>query len=329
MSAQDSSLYHVARSSDLPAHERYEHWLTPLLSDFEAAAPSVLQRQNFQGRVSSLVTATSELHDMQSDDFNGSRSRQRIRNHENDKLALVYVRQGKILGRYDGDTDIITQAGEFVLFDAQKPNQMHFCQQPRFVQINLPRSRLASVLSGKPQPSKVSRAVTSSGLASLLAAQLSQFSNLSAKLSFHEQLAFLGATEALATHVVESACLNDQLLPGGRNAGLYTAAQRYIDTHLADPNLNVTSIAAALSCSRATLYRAFSDHNLHLAAHIRERRLQMLAKLLEHSPPHQPIAQLAFQCGLHDNSNVSRLFRQRFGITPSEFRVLTQKPVSV
>lgn len=325
MSAQDSSIYHVAASSDLPAPQRYEHWLAPLLSDFEAATPNALQRQNFQGRVSSLVTATSELHDMQSDDFGGSRSPQRIRYHENDKLALVYVRQGQILSRYEGDTDIVAKAGQFVLFDAQRPNQMHFCQQPRFVQINLPRGQLASVLSSKPLPSQISRAVTRSGLANLLSAQLSQFVDISAGLSFHEQLAFLDATEALATRVVESACLDGRLIPDERNAGLYTAAQRYIDMHLDDPGLTGASIAAALGCSRATLYRAFSSHHRHLAAHIRERRLQTLARLLQHCAPYQPIAQLAFQCGLHDTSNVSRLFRQRFGVTPSEFRALNRR----
>src|SRR5699024_8612342 len=113
VSAQKSSIYHVAASSELPADQRYEHWLAPLLSDFKAAAPNARQRQNFQGHVSSLVTATSELHDMQSDDFDGSRSRQRIRRYEDDKLALVYVMQGRVLSQYEGDTDIVTEAGQF------------------------------------------------------------------------------------------------------------------------------------------------------------------------------------------------------------------------
>lgn len=322
MSAQNLSIYHVAASSEVPASARYEHWLAPLLSDFEAAPPNLRQRQDFQARVSSLVTATSELHDMWTDDFDGSRSPRRIQRHENDKLALLYVMQGRIVSRYEDDTDIVTGTGQFLLFDARRSSQLRFCQQPRFVQINLPRSRLAPVLSGKPLPSQVSRAVSCSGLAGLLSSQLGQFRDLGARLSPGEQLAFLYATEALAAHVMESACLDSGLCAEGRHAGLYVAALRYIDQCLEDPSLSGATIALALGCSRATLYRAFAEHGLHLAQHIRERRLQTLARLLQRPFSSEPIAQLAFQCGLHESTNISRLFRQRFGIAPGEFRAL-------
>jgi len=320
VSAQKSSIYHVAASSELPADQRYEHWLAPLLSDFKAAAPNARQRQNFQGHVSSLVTATSELHDMQSDDFDGSRSRQRIRRYEDDKLALVYVMQGRVLSQYEGDTDIVTEAGQFLLFDARRPNTMRFCQQPRFVQVNLPRSQLEPVLSGKPLPSQVSRAVSHCGLAGLLSAQLSQFRDLSPRLSHPERLGLLHATEALATHVVESAFLNGQLRPEGRHTGLYTAAQRYIHLHLNNASLNGATIAAALGCSRATLYRAFAAQGLGVAEYLRDLRLRKAYRLLQEAPAQYAIADLAARCGFIDHASFSRLFHRHFGLRPSDIR---------
>lgn len=323
MQSLESSIYHIAVSSELPADQRYEHWLTPMLSDFEAAGPNAQQRKNFQGQVYSLVTATSELHDMQSDDFAGSRSRQRIRHHENDKLALIYVVQGQVFSQHEGDTDLVTQAGQFLLFDAHHPNRLHFCRQPRFVQINLPRHRLQPILSNKPSPSQISQAVSRSGLASLLATQLAQFRNLSPELSPFEQRAYLNSTETLASHVLESVCLDGQRHATDRHNAIFTAARHYIDRHLDAAHLNGATVAAALGCSRATLYRAFAEQNLRVAEYIRELRLQTLARLLQHPASHQqPIAQLAWRCGLHEATNISRLFRQRFGMTPRDFRAL-------
>lgn len=315
-------IYQITESTEVPAAHRYEYWLSPLLSDFEAAAPTAAQQQDFQGRITSLVTATSELHDMQADHFEGSRSAPRIRAYEDDKLALVYVLQGEVRSRYQGDADTVTRAGEFLLFDAYRPSRMWF-QTRHFIQINLPRAHLHPLLSTQPAPSAVGRAVSDSGLAGLLSAQLTGFRTLSAELSGHERRGLLHATEALATTVVESACLSNPADGAHRYLGLYTAAQRYIRSYLGAAQLNGALVAAALGCSRATLYRAFAAQGMSIAEHIRELRLQSLARLLQHLP-HHPIAQLAQQCGLHDTPNLSRLFRQRFGHTPREFRAMYQ-----
>lgn len=315
-----SLIYQVTQSSEVSPAERYEYWLTPLLSDFEAATPTLAQRQDFQGRVASLVAATSELHDMQADPFEGFRSTRRIRAYEDDKLALVYVMQGEVHSRYEGDAGAVTRAGEFLLFDAHRASRMHF-KTRHFVQINLPRAALHPLVCAQPAPGAISRAVSGSGLAGLLSGQLAQFRSLGAGLNDHERLGLLHATEALATVVVENACLGGSLDDERRHLGLYTAAQRYIRLHFGVETLDGTKVAAALGCSRATLYRVFARHGLTVAGYIRELRLQKLAQLLQHAPAH-PIAQLAHHCGLHDSPNLSRLFRRRFGHAPREFRAL-------
>lgn len=318
MSGHGPLIYQVSTSSEVPAAQRYEHWLTPLLSDFEAAVPSAQQQQDFRAQVTSLVTATSELHDMESDDFEGFRSKTKIRHHVNDKLALIFVMQGQVLSHCEGDTDIVTRPGQFVLFDARRPTHMRFHNKPRFVQINLPRAHLQAALSD-PVPSQVSRAVSDSDLACLLSSQLARFRSLSVKLSAQERLSLLHATEALATTVVESACVTHNVRQSGLD-GLCAAAQNHIRLNLESSHLNSTTIAAALGCSRATLYRAFEKQHLHIAEYIRELRLQKLARLLQQPVNRQPIAQLAQHCGLHDAPNLSRVFSKRFNMTPADFR---------
>lgn len=320
MSDQALMTYQVASSSDVPASQRYEHWLIPLLSDFEAAPPDAHQRQDFKGRATSLMSGSLQLHEMHSDDFQGTRSRKHIRAHQDDKLALIYVMQGHVVSEYENDIDTVTQEGQFFLFDGARPNRMRF-HRPRFIQINLSRPRMEAILPGRMIPSQVHKALSCSNLSALLAYQVTQFSELGSTLSTHERYSFLEATEALASSVMESAVLDHHPRDTGRYLGLYTAAQRYIRLHLASANLNSHAIASALGCSRATLYRAFSEYGVSVADQVRELRLQKLARLLQNPMNTVPIAQLAQSCGLHDAPNLSRVFRQRFGISPQEFRV--------
>lgn len=163
----------------------------------------------------------------------------------------------------------------------------------------------------------------------MLRAQLDALSRILAELSPREQMAALGATEALALTILE-AVLSSASDPAGvwdggespdpRRLALFTAAQRYIDRHLAHPSLDAATITQALGCSRSTLYRAFADRGLGISGYIREQRLQRFRALLQRAHPAIPIADLAARCGLYDAPNLSRLFRARFGMSPSEFR---------
>lgn len=320
MSAQASSIYHIATSSELPAHQRYEQWLMPMLSCCEAAAPTERQRRDFRGQVLSLTAGASELHDMQSDSFDGLYSKRSIRRGGADELALVYLRQGHVLTRYEDDADLTTEAGQFLLIDARSPQHTRFLA-PHFVQVNLPRTELQAML-GRASLSQLSRAVSQSGLAGLLASQLGQYREISDKLTSRERRGFLEATEALAASVVESVCLQGGLRDGGQHRlqGLYAAAQQHIRANLGDPALNGATIAAALGCSRATLYRAFAEHGLGVAEFLRNLRMKKAHQMLQKASTHYSIAEVAAHCGFMDHASFSRLFRQHYGVSPSDVR---------
>src|SRR5690606_38064457 len=102
--------------------------------------------------------------------------------------------------------------------------------------------------------------------------------------------------------------------------GILLSARQYIAAHIANPALSTTEIAAAIGCSRTTLYRAFADMGIAVSDYIREQRLQRFLKLLHQSSPHQTITELALKCGFADVTNFNKIFRRRFGMSPSEVR---------
>ncbi|MBC7602852.1 MAG: helix-turn-helix domain-containing protein [Ramlibacter sp.] len=95
----------------------------------------------------------------------------------------------------------------------------------------------------------------------------------------------------------------------------------YVQRNLRDPALCVDSIARALNCSRRHLYNAFAGEGESIAAHIQAQRLQACIRDLQRSAgPERPITDIAMSWGFGNPSHFSRLFRDRTGKSPSEFR---------
>jgi AraC-like DNA-binding protein len=91
--------------------------------------------------------------------------------------------------------------------------------------------------------------------------------------------------------------------------------------HLRDPQLSVAQIATALNCSKRHLYNAFASEPHTLASYIQHQRLDACLRDLQ--PTHaatRPITEIALHWGFNNLSHFSRVFRERTGQSPSEFR---------
>lgn len=103
-------------------------------------------------------------------------------------------------------------------------------------------------------------------------------------------------------------------------AGTMQALQRHIDANLADPALGPEALCARFRMSRATLFRLFRDQG-GVRSYIQQRRLAACRRALS-SPRNagRPIYDIALDCGLANPSHLSTLFREQFGMSPSELR---------
>jgi len=107
---------------------------------------------------------------------------------------------------------------------------------------------------------------------------------------------------------------------GHGNARLRKAEQ-HIVARMADPALDPDDLAAALCMSRRSLYMLFKAHRLTPSKMIQNVRLQRCRQALdEPANRSRKITAIAFDHGFSDYATFSRLFKQQFGVTPSEFR---------
>lgn len=92
----------------------------------------------------------------------------------------------------------------------------------------------------------------------------------------------------------------------------------YIHQHFQEP-ISVDQLAQTVHTSRRACFRLFQD-NLHMTPmeYIRNCRLQKACQMLVKGE--MPITQIAYSCGLGSSSYFSKLFREKFGCAPKEYR---------
>jgi AraC-like DNA-binding protein len=109
-----------------------------------------------------------------------------------------------------------------------------------------------------------------------------------------------------------------------RDTATLLEAQRLIDALLASPLLTVEWLCGRLRTSRSRLYRLF-DGQGGVLAYVRDRRLDRIRDGLAAPGSAERLADLAADWGFNEAGHLSRAFRRRFGLSPSEFRAAARQ----
>lgn len=89
-------------------------------------------------------------------------------------------------------------------------------------------------------------------------------------------------------------------------------------------NLSIDSIAQANGLSARQAQRMFARSGVTFTEFVLERRLSLAHKLLIDSRNrHRKVSDIAYAAGFRDLSYFNRVFRRRFGVTPSDMRAET------
>ncbi|WP_343229034.1 helix-turn-helix domain-containing protein [Rhizobium setariae] len=102
---------------------------------------------------------------------------------------------------------------------------------------------------------------------------------------------------------------------------LLTRTKVFIETHLEQPDLSVEKIAARMGCTPRYIFRAFETQGVTPSQFIWEARLKRArADLGSAGCAARSISAIAFSLGFSSSAHFSRAFRQRFEISPRDFR---------
>ena len=109
----------------------------------------------------------------------------------------------------------------------------------------------------------------------------------------------------------------------GVQAARLRAILSEIARHFRNLDFNLDSVVRELGLSRRYIQRLLEETGKSFTEHLVEHRLnQSFAMLSDHRYLHLGIVDIAFACGFGDISNFNRVFRRRFGDTPSGVRAV-------
>jgi AraC-like DNA-binding protein len=100
---------------------------------------------------------------------------------------------------------------------------------------------------------------------------------------------------------------------------LVRAAKTLAASLLSEPELTPDLLARQLRVSRRTLQRAFANEGASVAAYIHDQRLEAVRRALDAGRNPPSVAELAAQWQFADGGHLTRLFRRRFGMTPTDY----------
>ncbi|GAB2922634.1 transcriptional regulator FeaR [Paraburkholderia jirisanensis] len=108
-------------------------------------------------------------------------------------------------------------------------------------------------------------------------------------------------------------------LVSGRSDIIILRAKSTIARRLGDSRLNIDQIATELRISANYLAKLFRKEGTTVMRYVLEKRLERAHSLIKQFGQHRmQIQEIAYLCGFESPSHFSRMFKQRFGISPRD-----------
>ncbi|MDF3837601.1 helix-turn-helix domain-containing protein [Cupriavidus basilensis] len=250
---------------------------------------------------------------------------QRVRTTD-EHIAICLLDRGLFRVEQADGTRTIVHGGELFMFDCGQPMSSHWSESS-ICYLRVPRQIVRQAVGYDPADlGRVVTPLTASGLAPFVSAQLRMLAAHGPALDRAALEQVMRATVDLSLQLVASHPAIAGRIGGNAQwrAGKLQAAYCFMKQHAHQHDLTPDSIAAFLHCSRAQLYRLFEGEPMSVMVALREIRLLRSRDYLERAGPVAHVGAIAHACGFADHSAFGKLFRQRFGITPSQAHAAAQ-----
>ncbi len=297
----------------VPAGEGFERWRASIGNTYAVSLPAGLQASQFQYDIAFWQLDKVLLVDVSFGARSQKRSPRNIRADQVDHYRLSLQTAGSL--RIDaGERRVVVRPGELLVTDMAR-EETYDSDGGANIVLFVPRDLLDAAL---PRPVDLHGVVPRGAAADMLSSHLRSMAGACSQVTLHEAPGLMRATVALmAASVLPSRDNVDDARPVVDRTRLRQVS-RYIDAHLAQPDLSVQTIAAQVGLSRSSLYRVFEPLG-GVARYVRERRLARVHALLaDPAQRRHPVGRLAEDHGFASATHFSRAFREQYGYRPSE-----------
>jgi AraC-like DNA-binding protein len=300
------------RTHDLPLADRFEAWRESVGVFLDCRLDPRSGTEDFNGQVESYLLDDLMLSRCTANHQKFDRPSLKIARDDIDhymvQLFLTGGTEMRLGRRAIGSTRLIG----FDLADVLDSFNADF----DLVAVLVPRARLAPLLRF-PDSLHGAMPITEDGAGGLLANFLKDVFEILPALAPGQAASVARSLVELIAAAFNGAHFPANDMPALAERALQLRARLHVKARLSERDLDPEDIARALGVSRSALYRLFRQSG-GIAQYIREQRLRRCFGELAAGSGGMQVAQIAYRWGFSDAAHFSRLFRQRFGCTPSE-----------
>jgi AraC-like DNA-binding protein len=310
---------HILTTDCVEPEQRLEYWIDMICKTYVQLECEPLRRGAFNGSIQSNGLPGLDLSVVSSGAQNVLRTPSEIARTVDDYFIVSIQTQGNAIISQDG-RDAVLSPGDFALYDSTRPYRLHFDTDFQEIVLKLRRDELRNLVR---DPEKLT-AMTVCGRAGAGHLLINMIKTLWEDFDALQP----ASAAAVANGVLDILTAGLHTLPVCNKPQLSSLAayhlariKQRIDERLRDPLLSMGAIAAELGLSVGHIHRLFKNEALTPAQYMWNRRLEACGRdLIDRRYAHQSVAEIAFRWGFNDAAHFSRAFRDRFGMSPRDWR---------
>lgn len=314
-------MHQVLSTEEVPARDRVAYWHDVICATFiqlDVTQTAVAGR--YRGAVETTQAGPVRITRIRADPMVAERTRRHLGAVEEERCLLAIQLRGRTVGSQCGRQAVL-RPGDLALFDSTRPYRVDF-RGSDFDHLVLQFPRHALRRCGiEPGDVTARRVAVDSRMGRVASPFLLNLARVAGTIgpTTADRLGHM-SIDLVAAALADVSGL-DLRRPAPHGPEMLERIRLHMHLHLSDPHLAPASVAAAHSISLRHLHRLFAVDGTTFGQWLREERLRRCFEDLR-SPQLAAlsVAEIGVRWGIRDASTLSRAFRARYGLCPSEHR---------
>ena len=309
----------LASTAGVSAREKFGYWHDAIARNMLDLDFGLVDETPFEATFNGAHVDALSISVIKASAHKVSRTEASIARSDSDHILLNFVLAGRLVAEQDGRIATI-KAGEAVACDTRRTYSLRFDGPFELANVRLSRQSLTHAVSGLQRVTAIN--LNSSGplcplVFSYLNGLVDRATLLSETTSRKISNSFI---ELIAGLLIDATQATPAPLSDYRNLALIRIKD-FVERNLDDFDLDPTMVASSLKLSPRYINQLLKLEETSLSRYIWRRRLERAAADLRNSGlSGLSISSIAFNNGFNDLSHFSKAFRDRFELSPSEYR---------
>ena len=302
---------------ELPQKTNFASLYDAINSLYMPSTPFITQNSIITGTYRKRAIGDATIIEVTADGHGLKRNHSEVNKSEGEYCSFKFLQSGYGAIEQEGRTSSF-KAGDIITFDNSYPYRISCYDHFSFTMFLVPRHLI--------YPRTINPKIVRAGLIpadSSLSPILHSYVNSLLDLKEDKNDVYTSSLTDIGLITVALDPGNDRKENNqhGVNQMRFMMLTDYIRSHLSDPELSPTSVAAACGISLRYLHKLFEPHGITFSRWVLKQRLERCREqIVDPRFQDKNLSQISYNWGFNNFSHFIRVFRSEYGLSPRDYR---------